>query len=120
MRPVAAIVCAALAVALGGSAAAHAFLDHADPKVGSTVSEAPSEVRLWFTQGLELRFCTVTVVGPAGFGGGGPVEEMAGASGAIAVPLRRPLPPGVYNVRWRVLSVDSHVTQGDFTFKVRP
>jgi methionine-rich copper-binding protein CopC len=35
------------------------------------------------------------------------------------VPLR-PLAPGQYNVRWRVLSVDTHKTEGSFGFEVRP
>ena len=38
---------------LGSSAWAHAFLDHADPRVGSTVVGAPQEVSLSFTQNLE-------------------------------------------------------------------
>jgi methionine-rich copper-binding protein CopC len=30
----------------------------------------------------------------------------------------KPLSPGTYKVIWRVLSVDTHRTQGDFTFRV--
>jgi methionine-rich copper-binding protein CopC len=30
------------------------------------------------------------------------------------------LPPGTYKVVWRVLSVDTHVTTGTFTFTVAP
>jgi methionine-rich copper-binding protein CopC len=30
----------------------------------------------------------------------------------------KPLSPGTYKVIWRVLSVDTHHTQGDFTFRV--
>ena len=37
----------------------------------------------------------------------------------LRVPLK-PLAPGTYKVIWRVLSVDTHRTQGDFTFKVGP
>ena len=39
--------------------AAHAFLDHASPLVGSTVPAAPHEVSLSFTQSLEPAFSTV-------------------------------------------------------------
>jgi methionine-rich copper-binding protein CopC len=28
------------------------------------------------------------------------------------------LAPGIYRVVWRVVSVDTHVTEGDFTFEV--
>ena len=31
-----------------------------------------------------------------------------------------PLPAGTYRVQWRALSVDTHVTEGDFTFAVAP
>jgi methionine-rich copper-binding protein CopC len=30
----------------------------------------------------------------------------------------KPLPPGTYRVHWRVLSVDTHTTEGSFTFQV--
>jgi methionine-rich copper-binding protein CopC len=30
----------------------------------------------------------------------------------------KPIKPGTYRVTWRVLSVDTHVTEGDFTFRV--
>ena len=38
------------------SANAHAFLDHANPRVGNAVRTAPREVTLWFTQDLEPAF----------------------------------------------------------------
>ena len=30
------------------------------------------------------------------------------------------LAPGTYRVQWRVVSVDTHVTEGDFTFEIKP
>src|SRR5258708_1273830 len=45
---------------------AHAFLDHAVPAVGSTLKTPPSEVRLWFTEDLEVAFSSVKVVDPSG------------------------------------------------------
>jgi methionine-rich copper-binding protein CopC len=49
-----------------GDAAAHAFLDHASPRVGTAVSAAPREVTLWFTQKLEAAFSGVRVTNAAG------------------------------------------------------
>ena len=40
---------------------AHAFLDHAEPRVGNKVATPPREVTLWFTQKLEPAFSSVTV-----------------------------------------------------------
>jgi len=99
------------------SAAAHAFLDHADPRVGSTVDASPSTVTLFFTEPVEPAFSHVEV------------EEADGrkvATEAVRHPapdrLELPLPalsPGNYTVRWGVVSVDTHPTEGRFTFTVR-
>ena len=45
---------------------AHAYLDRAEPRVGSSVSAAPRTLSLWFTQNLEPAFSTVQVVNAAG------------------------------------------------------
>ncbi len=110
----------ACAAAFVPDAAAHAFLDHALPAVGSTVHARPSQVQLWFTQRLEPAFTTVRVSDPSGK----PVDKGdAQVDAGDATLLRVSLPqlaPGTYRVTWRVLSVDTHVTEGDFTFEVTP
>ena len=118
MRSTMLAICTALALA--GAAQAHAFLDRADPRVGAVIRQAPRSLRLWFTQRLVAPFCQVTVTGPAGFGGAGPSHAAPGDPQSLVVDLRGPTPPGRYTVRWRVVSVDTHMTQGDFAFTVRP
>ncbi len=114
-------VALAIAAALAPLAAqAHAFLERADPRVGSIVAAAPPAIRLKFTQGLVVPFCRVTVTGPAGFGGAGAPHAVAGDPLSLAVDLKGQAPAGTYVVRWRVLSVDTHVTEGDFSFQVKP
>jgi methionine-rich copper-binding protein CopC len=100
---------------LGNAAAhAHAFLDHANPRVGSTVRTAPREVTLWFTQKLEPSFSSAQVHDASG----ARVDQGASVSGMqMHVPVRA-LSPGTYRVRWKVLSVDTHTTEGSFTFRV--
>jgi len=116
------IISLVLAVLLGGpaGAGAHAFLERADPRVGSTVRTAPAQVRLWFTERLEPAFSSVRVVNEAGKQvdkGDGQVDPSNPRLLQISLAT---LPPGTYKVIWRVLSVDSHVTEGDFTFRVAP
>ena len=120
MRPISLFVSAALVFGPAPVAQAHAFLDHAEPKVGTEIAKAPSQVRLSFSESLVLRFCHVTVTGPAGFGGAGPVRQAPGDTKSLVVDLRPPIPPGAYVVRWRVVSADTHATEGDFAFKVKP
>lgn len=103
-------------IVLAGSAAkAHAFLDHAEPRVGNRVASPPSRVTLWLTEKIEPAFSTVTVTDAAG----GRVDSgKARVSGnEMSVPLR-PTGAGTYRVRWHALSVDTHATDGSFTFQV--
>jgi methionine-rich copper-binding protein CopC len=99
---------------------AHAFLEHARPAVGSTVHGSPSEVRLRFTAPLEPAFSTVKVLDHSGRQvdrKDKQVDHSNPAQITVSVP---PLASGTYRVVWHVLSVDSHVTEGDFTFEVVP
>jgi methionine-rich copper-binding protein CopC len=107
------------ALLLGASAEwGHAFLDRAEPRVGSTVKSPPSQVRVWFSQDLEPAFSTLEVVNERGDRvDQGPAKADAANPVLLEVPLK-PLRPGTYRVKWRVLSVDTHVTEGDFTFRV--
>ena len=121
MRPVVRLALGPALVLLGVTLAlAHAFLERAEPRVGSTVRVPPAEVRLWFTERLEAAFSTVRVLNEAGQPvdtGDGRVDPAVPKGLRVSVP---PLPPGTYTVRWRVLSVDTHVTEGTFTFTVAP
>src|SRR5271156_6885887 len=92
---------------------AHAFLDHASPLVGSTVASAPHEVVLTFTQNLEAAFSTVEVTD----GNGARVDQgKASVSGNTMRIGLKAIDPGSYKVNWHALSVDTHTTQGAFTF----
>jgi copper resistance protein C len=110
-----------LLLALSTSAAhAHAFLDRAEPRVGNTVKSPPRTVALWFTQNLESTFSAIEVRDANG------VQMNAGKASVdtndrklLRVPLKA-LSAGTYTVRWHVLSVDTHTTEGNFTFHVAP
>ena len=109
------LIAVVAALVLGSTAAhAHAFLDHASPRVGSTVRSAPHEVTLTFTQKLEPSFSSAQVRDASG----ARVDQGAHADGMVLhVPVKS-LPPGTYKVHWRVLSVDTHTTEGNFSFRV--
>jgi methionine-rich copper-binding protein CopC len=109
-----AVVSLLLAALTTGTARAHAFLDHSSPLVGSTVPSAPRQLTMWFTQNLEPAFSTVEVTGPNG-------ARVSGRARISANTMRvglRPSGPGTYHVRWHALSVDTHTTEGSFSFSV--
>ena len=103
-----------------GPASAHAFLDTATPAVGSTVRQAPSEVVIDFTEGVEPQFSTITVQDASGapVAAGGVHLEGSGDT-HLAVGLK-PLRPGTYKVVWHATSTDTHKTEGSFSFTVSP
>jgi len=105
-------------LALTSVAAAHGVLERTEPRGGSTVKSAPTQVRLQFTGAIEPAYSHIRVLD----GGGrrvdlGDSRVDAGNRSLLRVSLPA-LPPGRYKVAWRVLSIDSHVTEGDFTFRI--
>ena len=113
-----ALTASAAALVAAAEAQAHAFLDHASPAVGSSVPAAPTVVTLWFTQDLEPAFSNVTVTNEAGQRVDlGSARIPPGSPAELQIGLK-PLPPGTYLVSWHVVSVDTHPTEGTFTFEV--
>lgn len=100
-----------------GIAEAHALLERAEPRVGSTTKAAPHEVVLSFSQRIESAFSTVEITDAAGHrvDEGKPTVD----GNVMRVPVEISA-PGTYRVKWHVLSVDTHPTEGAFTFQVRP
>lgn len=108
---------------------AHAFPDHSEPRVGSTVDAPPKSVSIWFDGYLEPAFSSIEVYSelPPGIrqeekeGSGrvdnrdGHVDDKDRTLLTVGLPA---LPPGKYRVVWAVVAVDGHRTEGDFTFTV--
>jgi copper resistance protein C len=96
------LLAAALAAPLAAPAAfAHAFLDHAVPGVGLTVSGPVRELRLYFNLGVIAAFSSVQVIRPTG--------AVISASRPVNDPsdFKPALPPGTYMVTWHVVSTTS-------------
>jgi len=115
-----AIIIAATALLSFGAtpATAHATLDKSNPPVGSINATAPRSLSLTFTQKLEPAFSTIEVRNDRGERvDTGKAQADPGNRAVLRIGLRA-LPPGRYTVRWRVLSVDTHTTEGSFAFRV--
>jgi len=107
-------------LALAATAGAHAVLDRADPRAGSRVRTSPPRVTIWFTERLEPAYSRVQVQNARGErADAGDSQVDAADSRQLHVSLP-PLPAGTYKVLWRVLSVDGHLTEGEYTFQVAP
>jgi copper resistance protein C len=101
-------------------ASAHAFLETADPAVGATVKAGPAAVTITFTEALEPHFSSISVQDGSGQRVDlGDAHPVAGDATRFAVGLK-PLKPGSYKVLWRATSVDTHKTNGSYSFTVAP
>jgi copper resistance protein C len=117
MRP-ASVALILLGLLIGTAAVqAHAHLERASPQPDSMVQAAPNEVTLWFTQSLEPSFSSAEVRDSSGarVDRGAHVDEADQRLLRVSVIS---LLPGIYNVHWRVVSIDTHRTEGDFSFRV--
>ena len=100
---------------------AHAFLDNATPKVGAIVNVAPKEIRIQFTQPIEVAFSHLSL-----FKDDGQKIDLSDATidasdqTQLRAIVKGTLLPGSYEVRWDVLSVDTHKTNGHFPFTYQP
>ena len=95
---------------------AHAYPAVSIPGDGAILKEPPHEVRIQFTEGIEIAFSQITVKGASGeVFSGGKLRKLA--DDTLAVDLK-PLRAGSYTIEWQVLSVDTHVTEGALRFTV--
>jgi methionine-rich copper-binding protein CopC len=98
----------------------HVRLVRSEPAKDSVIRVAPTEIRLWFSEPLDLAVTRVrlTSTGMVPV----PTGSMARADAAdapIVVPIDAPLLDGNYSVNWSSQSKDGHPMRGSFRFSVR-
>ncbi len=98
----------------------HAELLKSAPARRAVLRVAPSRIQLWVNERLEPDFARLSV-----WDATGTQVDTQDARVDSADPKRLSvglpaLPPGTYTVKFRVLSVDGHVVESQFTFRVRP
>jgi len=120
MKPLAILISLLAAAVPGAAALAHAFLDHSLPAVGGTVPAAPKEVLMFFTQQIEPALSAATLSGADGQPIATPAASIDPQNPMALVLKLPPLAPGHYKVSWHVVSVDTHRTEGTFSFDIQP
>ncbi|MGH7391185.1 MAG: copper resistance CopC family protein, partial [Candidatus Rokuibacteriota bacterium] len=100
-------------------AGAHAALVASSPARRATLAEPPARVELTFSERLEPAYARLAVEDASGARvDRGDAAVARDDARRLAVTLG-PLGPGIYRVRFRVLSVDGHVVESTFPFTVR-
>jgi methionine-rich copper-binding protein CopC len=110
---------ALLAIVLSNpiAAGAHSFPEKESPSAGQSVGAPPSEVVIDFDAPIEKLFAKLEVAGTDGKdeAAGPPQVSDDGRRLSVKVPA---LKPGDYTVKWAVVCIDTHHTEGSYTFSV--
>jgi copper resistance protein C len=97
----------------------HAYLVKSSPALQEVLIRPPTEVQLWFNERLEPAYSHVSVLDAEGHCVDLADEHLDRNDSKKLVIGVRPLAPGSYKVKYRVLSVDGHIVENQFTFTVR-
>ncbi|MFS2114772.1 copper homeostasis periplasmic binding protein CopC [Herbaspirillum frisingense] len=109
-------------LAFTSSAWAHAHLKSAAPADQAVVAAAaaPADLTLVFTEGLNLNFSGLKLLGPEQQEIKLGQAMLMDQGKSLMVPVPSHLGAGKYTVQWHVLSVDGHKTEGSYHFTVAP
>lgn len=115
------LLAACLTLAAPRATSPHAIVLESSPIHDAVLASAPQLVTLRFNSRIEKRFTRVTLA----LADQAPVAVAVPAADADAAPDRITIPlgslgPGVYVLRYRVLAVDGHITEGVLRFTVGP
>ncbi len=105
-----------LALSMASPAAAHAELTSTSPENGAHVAEPPAEIRMVFTEGINLLDDGIRLVDDTGATMRTPTPGIEGHT--VVWPMPPGLSDGAYTVSWNVVSSDGHPVAGAFSFAV--
>ena len=106
-----------LAALMSVPAWAHMALSKAAPSDKTTVTVAPTQVQLWFTQKPDMTVSRIVLTGAAGevkLGALKLVEERS-----LIAPIEAQLTDGAYSIAWQSAGDDGHVQKGQVSFTLK-
>lgn len=97
---------------------AHAILVESEPKAESIVDTPPDQIKIWFNENVASEFKSLAVINSAGKRVDNNDVKQAALDRSHLYATIPPLPPDTYTVRYRVMSADTHIITGKFTFTI--
>jgi methionine-rich copper-binding protein CopC len=107
----------ALIIGVAVAAWAHSFPEQESPSAGSTLSDPPAQVTIKYEAPIEKLFASLVVLNSAGQNQAAGKPQVSPDGWKLSVPVNK-LPPGEYTVQWNVVCIDTHHTQGSYSFTV--
>ncbi len=96
---------------------AHSFPDKETPSAGQKIASPPSEVVIDFDAPIEKLFAKLEVTGADGKNEAAGAPQVSDDGRQLSVKVGA-LKPGDYTVKWAVVCIDTHHTEGSYTFSV--
>jgi methionine-rich copper-binding protein CopC len=115
MTPKLALALAALTSLATAPAFAHAIVVASTPASGAVVAGPRQKIEIRFNSRIDSKRSRLELL--RADGASVPLTAQEGANDRLAADAEG-LEPGDYRLRWRTLSVDGHLTQGDIPFRV--
>jgi methionine-rich copper-binding protein CopC len=98
---------------------AHAIMVKSQPEVDSTIAESPKQVDVWFNDKVGSEYKALAVINGAGKRvDNKDVEQETFDQSHLYITVTD-LPPDTYTVRYRVVSIDTHIVTGKFKFTIK-
>jgi methionine-rich copper-binding protein CopC len=98
-------------------ASAHSFPEEESPSAGQNVTSPPSEIKIKFDAPIEKLFAKLEVTGTDGKNEAAGEAQVSDDGRQLSVKVGA-LKPGDYTVNWAVVCIDTHHTEGSYTFSV--
>ncbi len=96
---------------------AHATMVRSLPEKDAVLTEAPKQVEVWFNDKVGTEYKALAVINSKG--------ERVDNKDVVQEPLDhlsatlQQLPPDTYTVRYRVVSIDTHIVTGKYQFTIK-
>ena len=98
-------------------ALAHSFPEKETPSAGQKVASPPSEVAIDFDAPIEKLFAKLEVAGADGTNEAVGAPQVSDDGRQLSIKVGA-LKPGDYTVKWAVVCIDTHHTNGSYIFTV--
>jgi copper resistance protein C len=98
---------------------AHAIMVKSQPVVDSTVADSPKQVDVWFNDKVGSEYKALAVIDSTGKRVDNKDAAQETFDQSHLYTTVTDLPPDTYTVRYRVVSLDTHIVTGKFKFTIK-
>jgi methionine-rich copper-binding protein CopC len=98
----------------------HLRLDRAEPAIDTTITKAPTEIRLHFSEAVKAPLTAIKIMGPDSvLVQIEPLTLGVGKIPPVVARIKGVMKPGLQKVDWRTQGSDGHALTGSFSFNLK-